>query len=183
MDFYRTNSTDLDFSRRGVIVNPTIGFTITDFDSSRFELSNGFGVYYSKFNQDVGDDSFYYQRVGIINYNVQAYYQLLQNVKVGFGGSVGVYGTTLGKLIKIDIDNTSDKSDRLGKGFRSYNIGNFLEVRYSFSPLFSLGTKFTYWYIPQLKYRTVSELGKFSDYKTDLFTSRLEFSIRFDLNR
>lgn len=181
LDYYRTNSSDLNFSRRGVIVNPTIGFTLTTFDSSKFELSNGFGAYYSKFNQEAGDESFHYQRIGLVNYNIQLYYHLRSDFRIGFGTSVGVYSNTFGKFIKVEGEDSSDKEDRLGKGLRFFNVGNFFELRYSMSSGVSIGSKFTYWYVPQLRYRTIDDFGEFNAYKTDLFTTRLEFSIRLEI--
>jgi len=181
LDFYRTNSSELDFSRRGVIVNPSFGFTLARFDSSNFLLSNDLGFYYSKLNQIAGDESFHYQRFGIINYNIQVHYDLPIDLSIGVGASLGVYSTVFGRIFNPEVDGTSDREDRLGDGFRSYNVGNFLELRYSVTQEISFGTKYTYWYLPQLKYRTIGELGDLSDYQTDLFTSRLEFSVRYTI--
>jgi hypothetical protein len=181
-DFYRTAQKDLDFSRRGVIVNPTIGFTINDLDSSKFDLSIGLGFFYSKFSQKVADRDFDYNRYGLL-VSFQAYYNVTNTLRVGLGLSQSLHFTQIGDPIKLDVYSGNERDDRLGSGFRPYNIGNSLEIRYEFYRNASIGSKFTYWYIPQLNYRVIGDFGKFLDPRTDLYFSRLEFSVRVDFNK
>jgi hypothetical protein len=182
MDFYRTNSTEIDFSRRGVIVNPTFGFTINNNATSKIDLSIGLGFFYSKFQQEIADSEFEYNRYGLL-LSLQAYYDLSDKIKVGLGISQGLHSTQLGDPLKLDVYSGSERDDRLGKGFRPYNVGNSIEVRYEIYNNISIGSNYTYWYIPQLKYRVIGNYGEFLEDQSDLYFSRFEISVRVDFNR
>ncbi|MFT4771679.1 MAG: hypothetical protein ACI9CP_001402, partial [Cryomorphaceae bacterium] len=84
---------------------------------------------------------------------------------------------------KLDVYSGSERDDRLGKGFRPYNVGNSIEVRYEIYNNISIGSNYTYWYIPQLKYRVIGNYGEFLEDQSDLYFSRFEVSVRVDFNR
>jgi hypothetical protein len=175
MDFYRTNSDDLDFTRRGVILNPSACFIAAGSDSSKFEVHVGLGIFFSKFNQKVGLRTFEFNAFGPIQASCTGYYNFSNKFQAGIGVQFGWFDV-FEKTLNINID--SDYPDRLGDGYKSINFGNCADIRYNFNGRFSVGAKYTYWYLPNLEYTRIGDLGDFEDPQKDVYLTRLEFSIR-----
>ncbi len=175
LDFYRTNSDQLNFSRRGVIFNPLLGTVIMGNDSSKFEAHLGLGIFISKFNQQVASQTFEYEAIGLIQTSFTGYYNFSNKFQAGIGICFGWYGINE-RGPSFDLDG--EYVDRLGDGFSSINVGNSVDLRYNLSSKISFGTKFTYWYLPQLEYTRISDYGDFLEPQKDLLMTRLEFSFR-----
>jgi hypothetical protein len=175
LDFYHTNSDELNYSRRGVIFNPSIGMVLAGNDSSRFEGHFALGIFISKFDQTVGSEKFEFQSIGLLQTSFTGYYNISNKVQAGVGLHFGWYGVSQKKL-NLDID--SDYEDRLGKGYNNINFGNSIDFRYNLSGLFSVGAKYTYYYLPQLEYTRIGDYGDFLETQKDLFLTRVELSVR-----
>ncbi|MCZ4409331.1 hypothetical protein O3Q51_10940 [Cryomorphaceae bacterium 1068] len=175
LDYYRTTSDDLDFSRRGVIINPSVGIVVAGNDSSRFEAHVGIGIFFSKFNQDVGGSKFEFNALGPIQTSFTGYYNFNNRLQAGLGLCFGWFGV-YEKGLNINTD--PEYPDRLGDGYKSINLGNSVDIRYNVDSRLSLGAKYTYWYLPQLEYTKIGDYGEFEKPQKDLYITRLEFSIR-----
>ena len=175
LDFYRTNSDELNYSRRGVIINPSVGMVMAGNDSSKFQAHLGLGIFISKFDQKVGTEKFEFQSFGLFQSSFTGYYNFNTRVQAGIGLNFGWYRVSEKKW-NLDLDG--DYEDRLGKGYNNINLGNSFDFRYHVDPVLTIGAKFTYWYLPQLEYMRIGNYGEFTDPKKDLYLIRLEFSIR-----
>jgi len=176
MDFYRTNSDELDFSRRGVIINPSVGIVVAGNDSSRFEAHLGLGVFFSKFNQDINISTFEFNAIGPLQTSLTGYYNFSNRIQAGLGVNFGWF-FVYEKELRLNID--PEYPDRLGDGYNSINFGNSADIRYNINGVFSVGAKYTYWYLPQLEYTKIGDYGEFLDSQQDLYMTRLELSVRF----
>lgn len=175
LDFYRTNSDELDYSRRGVIINPSVGIVLAGNDSSKFEGHLGLGIFISKFDQKVASETFEFQSIGLLQSSFTGYYNFSKRIQAGIGLHFGWY--EVGERgLKIDLDG--EYVDRLGKGYNNINLGNSFDFRYHVDPVLSIGAKFTYWYMAQLEYMRIGNYGEFTNNQKDLYLTRLEFSIR-----
>jgi hypothetical protein len=176
LDFYRTNSDELNYSRRGVVINPSVGMVLAGNDSSKFEGHLAVGLFISKFDQKVGSETFEFQSIGLLQTSFTGYYNFSKRIQAGVGLHFGWYGVSEKKL---NLKFSSEKySDRLGKGYNTINFGNSVDFRFHVDPVLSIGAKFTYWYLPQLEYMKIGDYGDFTDTQKDLYLTRLEFSIR-----
>jgi len=175
-DFYRTNSDELNFERRGVVINPSIGIVLVGNDTSRFEGHLGVGLFISKFDHKVSDETFEYRALGLIHTSFTGYYNFSNRVQAGVGITFGWFDISE-KGLNLDLDD--EYRDRLGKGYNTINFGNSLDVRFNLDHVVSIGAKYTYWYLPQLEYRRIDDYGEFMATQRDLFLTRFELSIRF----
>jgi len=175
LDFYSTNSEELNYSRIGVIINPSVGIVLAGNDSSKFQGHLGLGIFISKFDQKVGSETFDFQSIGLLQTSFTGYYNFSKRIQAGIGLHFGWFEVGE-KGLKFDTDG--EYVDRLGKGYNNINLGNSIDFRYHVDPVLSIGAKFTYWYLPQLEYMRIGDYGEFTDPQKDLYLTRLEFSIR-----
>lgn len=175
LDFYQANSHELNYQRRGFIINPSVGIVLAGSDTTSFELHCGVGIFISKFDHVRGESTFEYTVVGLPQTSLMGYYNAGTDWQIGLGAIFGLFGV-IRKGLNPDLDG--EYVDRLGEGYNSINFGNSLEVRYHFNRVFSFGMKCTYWYIPQLEYQRISDYGEFLPKQKDLYLTRLEFSVR-----
>lgn len=175
LDFYRTNSDELNYSRRGVIINPSVGMVLAGNDSSKFEGHLAVGIFFSKFDQKVGSETFEFFSFGPFQSSFTGYYNISNNFQAGVGLHFGWY--VVGEK-SLDLEFDGDYEDRLGNGYNNINFGNSIDLRYNFSGLISVGAKYSYWYLPQLEYTRIGDYGDFLETQKDLFLTRLEFSLR-----
>jgi len=178
-DYYRTDTDELNFSRRGAIFNPSICMVVAGNDSSKIEVHVGIGIFFSKFNQEVGSSTFEFNAIGPFQTTATAYYNFSNKIQAGLGVSFGWYAVNE-KGIQFNLD--PEYPDRLGDGYSTLNFGNNIDARYNINETFSIGAKFTYWYLPLLEYVKIGNYGDFKGSQKDLYLTRLEFSVRVFLN-
>ncbi len=173
-DFYRTESLDFDLTQRGPASSPTIGWIFLNRKS--YELSTDIGLFYRKMTLQVEGTSYLYRFLGP-SLSIQGHFKPNEHFKLGSGVSIATYALFQDPDYSVFLD--PDDDNRLGKGYRSFDVGLFLEARYCVDENFSFGTKATFWFVPLLEFTPIEDYGEFGQKQRDLYSWRIEFSFRY----
>lgn len=83
LDFYRAKSDQLNYERRGVVINPSVGIVLVGNHTSKFEGHLGAGLFISKFDHEVVNETFEYEAVGLIQSSFTGYFNFNNRVQAG----------------------------------------------------------------------------------------------------
>ncbi len=148
-----------------------VGFEFYKAKNGRFELGSELGPIGRRFNRELGEDTFQYKFPGLQALLI-GQYNLTQKIYLD-GGVAGA----------LQVSNLRRNGTRrkMGSGFRSTDVGAAAGAGVKLSDRFSVGYRYTYWFLDMLEYRIISDLGEMGGKQTDIRASNHLIYLRFHL--
>lgn len=145
------------------------GIVAYNSENNRFKVSVELSSFSRTFYQEFPGERFDYYSNGISIMPV-ATYKVQEKLNLEAGVGLVAYNTKIG--------NTFFDSE-IGKGFRGYDVGLMMGASYYFAEWFSIGTRFTPYFVKMLEYERIGDYGEFEKTKKDISVQTIEVLVRF----